>query len=259
MTANTIDEVIQQLDKIITQSKKENSTIGFFAALYQNVTIVVRDKMGTGYFDDDQRMEKLDVIFANRYLQAYQDYMNGEKVTNAWAVAFKASHNPDLIVLHHLLLGMNAHINLDLGIAAAKISDDSAIENLEHDFNRINEILSSLIEDVQKSLSRIWPLLIYPLKWLKKADDFFINFSMKLARDGAWKFAGQLVHVQNQQGFDQLLSDRDKRVSVLSKRMLKQSRIEKWIFKIIRMTEKGSVNDKTEALERTIIPKTNLP
>ena len=41
------------------------------------------DKIKLGYFDDNARMEKLDVVFANHYLQAYQNY----KVENHAAIA----------------------------------------------------------------------------------------------------------------------------------------------------------------------------
>ena len=78
MIAKTIDEVIENLEQIIQASKNEENTLGYFAALYQKVTINVKDKLNTNYFDDDKRMEQLDVIFANRYLSAYSNYRQGK-------------------------------------------------------------------------------------------------------------------------------------------------------------------------------------
>ncbi|MCZ6677744.1 MAG: DUF5995 family protein [Candidatus Poribacteria bacterium] len=66
MIAKTIDEVVEQLDAIIDCARSENSRIGFFAALYQKVTIKVKRSIETGRFVDGDRMEQLDVIFANR-------------------------------------------------------------------------------------------------------------------------------------------------------------------------------------------------
>jgi hypothetical protein len=43
MPAHTIDEVIAQLDEIMARSRRENSRLGFFAALYRQVTIMVKD------------------------------------------------------------------------------------------------------------------------------------------------------------------------------------------------------------------------
>ena len=91
MTTTSIDEVIEILETIIETSKSEQSTMRYFAALYQKVTIEIKSRLGTNYFDDDARMKKLDVIFANRYLSAYDDYKNGKAITKSWKMAFKYS------------------------------------------------------------------------------------------------------------------------------------------------------------------------
>ena len=166
MTPKTIEEVIETLEQIIQSSKTQENPMGYFAALYYKVTISVKDKLGENYFKDDQRMEQLDVIFANRYLSAYKKYTEGKPTTKSWESAFNSSHNKNLIVLQHLLLGMNAHINLDLGIAAADISTKSTISELHSDFNKINELLASLLDEVQNDLVKIWPMLFVILKWI---------------------------------------------------------------------------------------------
>ncbi len=248
MTANTIDEVIENLGVIIEQSKKEESTLGYFAALYQNVTINVKEKLHTNYFDDDQRMEQLDVVFANRYLSAYADYKKGLPITNAWKIAFEATKNKRLIVLQHLLLGMNAHINLDLGIAAAQISDKEKIGTLESDFNKINEILSTLVDEIQRDLSEIWPTLLKILKFLKKVDDFIINFSMKLARDAAWEFANELLFNESST-LDEVIEIKDQKVVGLAKTITSQGLLVKLFLFVIRFSERGKISDKIRALE----------
>lgn len=96
------------------------------------------------------------------------------------------------IVLQHLLIGMNAHINLDLGIAAAQIMQGKDINALQNDFNQINTLLASLVGNVQQDLINIWPPLKFLLKLSGHIDDWMINFSMQKARNGAWKFAQQL-------------------------------------------------------------------
>jgi len=58
-------------------------------------------------------------------------------------------------VPQHLLLGMNAHINLDLGVAAARVCPADQLPNLKNDFDRINLILSDLIGAVQEELAEI--------------------------------------------------------------------------------------------------------
>ncbi|MEM7105244.1 MAG: DUF5995 family protein [Bacteroidota bacterium] len=249
MTANTIDEVITKLDDIIEISKKEEDPLGYFAALYQNVTITVKEKLHTGYFDNDERMEKLDVIFANRYLEAYSKLKQNKPITQSWRKAFVSANDWNLIVLQHLLLGMNAHISLDLGIAAAEMSNENSIDALKSDFDKINDILSSLIDEVQADLASIWPTLFWILKKLKKVDDFIINFSMQLARDDAWKFAKSLVGIDHTKK-DDLINKRDIHVKKLSDKITSNSLFIRLIFKIIRIGERGKPSNKIMALER---------
>ena len=84
-------------------------------------------------FDDGERMERLDVIFANFYIDAFEQYQNNQVITRSWKFAFETSERWWPIVLQHLLLGMNAHINLDLGVAAARTSPGDAIQELENE------------------------------------------------------------------------------------------------------------------------------
>lgn len=249
MIAKNIDEVIDHLEVIIQASIEEENTLGYFAALYQNVTITVKEKLGTNYFDDDKHMEQLDVVFANRYLKAYTDYKQGKVITKSWEIAFNSSKDNSLIVLQHLLLGMNAHINLDLGIAAAEISTQSTLPNLHNDFNKINAILSALVDEVQNDLAKIWPTLLKILKWAKKVDDFLINFSMNLARDGAWKFANELAVVKEVERKN-MISTRDKKIFELAELITNHGIVGKIIFTIIRFGERGKPSDKIKALKR---------
>lgn len=66
-----IDDVIRELDGIVHDCRRERNRLGFFAALYRTVTAEVKKGIEAGRFDDAKRMEHLDVIFANRYLDAY--------------------------------------------------------------------------------------------------------------------------------------------------------------------------------------------
>jgi len=209
--AKTIDEVIAILERIIQDAKKHNDSLGYFAVLYQKVTVKVKEGIASGFFEGGPRMDKLDVIFANRYLKAYFEYRAGKAVTESWAMTFNYSTKYWPIVLQHLLMGMNAHINLDLGIAAATVSKDNNIDNLESDFNRINEVLSSLVAEVQQDLAEIWRPLKWLLKLSGKIDDHITDFSMKLARDGAWKFAKSIAG-KPQEELESLIVERDKKV-----------------------------------------------
>lgn len=249
MIAKNIDEVIEILESIIQESKTANSTLGYFAALYQKVTIHVKDRLHTNYFDDDERMERLDVEFANRYLAAFFDYKEGKKITESWRITFEMGEKSAMIVLQHLLLGMNAHINLDLGITAARISTGTSIDGLQSDFNKINEILKNLVEEVQDNLVQIWPFLFKVLKFTNKVDDHIVNFSMGLARDGAWKFANELHQAKELEAQETLILDRDHKVAKLTDLITKQRLMGRTLFAIIRLGERGKVSDKIATLQ----------
>ncbi len=171
---------------IIQTSRQNASRMGYFACLYRKMTLGIKEAISNGVFEDNARMEKLDIIFANRYLDAYATYKAGQKPTRSWQTAFDATASDKLTVLQHLLLGINAHINLDLGIAAAKISTPETIGLLANDFNKVNTVIASLFGEVQTSLSKI----AFPMYFIKKINPektgAVLNFSISKARQTAW-------------------------------------------------------------------------
>lgn len=241
--ATTINEVIQILDEIIETSKLEQSALGLFAMLYREVTVRIKEGILDGSFQNGERMEKLDVIFANRYIKAYYQYKAKEKPSESWAFSFQQAEKFWPIVVQHLLLGINAHINLDLGIAAAQVSTAENIGELKADFDKINAILSSLVGSVEKCLIKIWPTLTTILKLTGKIDNFFINFSMETAREGAWKFANEFVLVPENQR-EACTQLRDKRITEIARLVSNPGYFVSAVFKFIRLFEKGTVAQK---------------
>lgn len=246
--ATTIDEVIQLLQEIIQQAITQKSTKGYFAVLYLKVTQKVKEGIQNGTFENGPRMEKLDVIFANRYIQAYYQYQAKEATSKSWEAAFAAAENYWIIVLQHLLLGMNAHINLDLGIAAAQVCPKDEIYTLQNDFNTINTILSSLVEDVERNLTEVWPILKWILEKTKSIDTFLIDFSMQKAREGAWKYALELAPLEGNEAKESI-TIRDVKVAQKAKLITNLGGIPVFLFKIMRLFEVGTVDQKINDLQ----------
>lgn len=184
-----IEEVLAELDKIIEWSLQNKNAAGYFAATYRSMTLAVLDGVKKKKFEDGKRMVKLDVAFANRYLQAWENYRKGNKCTNAWFTAFEAAKNKELLIMQHILLGINAHINLDLGVAAASVMPYRKITPLKNDFNKINEVISSINQKVQNSLSEI----CYPIEFLDEIsngqDNVVLDFAISKARQTSWASA----------------------------------------------------------------------
>lgn len=236
----TIDDVIETLDRIIDECEQESSALGYFAALYQKVTVKVKEGIATNYFDDGPCMEKLDVIFAQKYIVAYYEWKAGNEISKSWEKAFRFAHKKWPVVLQHLLMGMNAHINLDLGIAAAEVSPGRKINDLRDDFYRINEILALLVNDVQNNLSTISPPLKRILLKTGKLDNLIVDFSMELARDGAWKFAEHLATIDANH-LPVEISLRDEKVAQNAELVSKPGLGIKLLLFIIRLGETGTV------------------
>ncbi|BAV07494.1 hypothetical protein SAMN05421788_109151 [Filimonas lacunae] len=193
MPASTIAEVVTALETIIHDSIAANSRLGYFAALYHKVTVSVQHGIQTGQFQDGPRMERLDVIFANRYLNAYDQWKKGEQPTASWKLAFETAEKSGPLVLQQLLLGMSAHINLDLGVAAVEVSGTNPLQDIHNDFDMINTIISSLTYQVLNDLVKISPLLSLLGLHAGNNNSVLIQFSIDNARDGAWCFAEELM------------------------------------------------------------------
>jgi hypothetical protein len=250
MSASSIDEVIDQLDEIIVWSIENGSRLGYFPALYRRVTAEIRDRIAAGYFDDAERMTRFDIIFANRYLDAFAAYRRGEPCTDAWRLAFDSSQRWSPIVLQHLLLGMNAHISLDLGITAAQSCDDCELDLLQADFNRINEVLAELVDEVQRELAGIWPPLRL-LDWLAgRLDEALSDFAMEIARDAAWQMAQEYTALETPQAREAYIRQRDAEVTRFGEKLAAPGWLMKVVVFVIRMGELGSTGAKVRRLNR---------
>lgn len=249
--ASSIDEVIQKLEDIVAYSILHSEREGYFAALYLRVTNVVKQKIGEGYFDDNPRMERLDVVFANRYITAYEQYKKKQPCSASWQLAFDTCRNWQPLVLQHLFLGMNAHIGLDLGIAAATVCPGNSIQSLHDDFNKINSILASLVATVRDELTQMWPLLKI-VNWLAgKLEEEIANFSMETARDAAWKEALAYAAISNPGQQQAFIALRDGKVAAFGSKIASPGLILTALISVLRMFEKGSVKRKVEILNQS--------
>ena len=193
MAAQTIDDVLMALDAVIERARAERDRTGYFAALYREVTQRVRDGIAAGRFEDGARMERLDVIFANRYLRALDQHRRGVSPSRCWAVAFEAAPAWSPLILQHLLMGINAHINLDLGIAAAETVPGDALPALRRDFEEITLLLGEMLDDVQERIGAVSPWLWVLDRVGARSDEEIFSFVLGKARGFAWQLAENLA------------------------------------------------------------------
>ena len=242
----TIDEVLVKMDQIVDECRSRHSRIGYFAILYRQVTRRIREGILANEFEDNKRMERLDVLFAGRFIDAYDAWQNRTKPTESWLLAFEASKDSKHLVLQHLFLGINAHINLDLGISAADTMGDEPIIDIQNDFNKINAVLAELVDGVKSNISKVSPIFGWLIPLAKGRDEMLLNFSIQLARDGAWKYAGEYYQAIDRQA---LVLDRDENIAKLAKKLINPGKFLSFMVKIVGLVEWKSVSNTMDQLD----------
>jgi len=212
MQAQTIDQVLARLTEILHDALVQSQRIGYFAGLYLRVTWSVKRAIVAGdVFQDNERMEQLDVTFANRFLAAWDAWTSGGQPTSPWQIAFDDLSRDDLMVVQHLALGMNAHIDLDLGIATEEVMRQlgQPLDDIHDDFNMINTILSRLIGIVQVQLAEISPTFAKIESLAPGLENRLFGDALKGLRDGAWELATRLDCRKTAAGRDLVIKDRE--------------------------------------------------
>lgn len=236
MAMQDIDAVISELEGIITTCIAENNRAGYFAALYHRVTCRIKEGIQKNEFEDNARMERLDVLFAGRYIDAWKQVRNGSRPTLSWDVAFRAAKDNGTVILQHLLLGINAHINLDLGIAAAETMKGYALPDVQKDFNSINKILAALVNEVQDKIGKVSPCMFLFDNFCRNYDEMVVCFSIDTAREGAWMFANELSG-KTGAGYDNCIDIRDQAIAALGDQLQASKGFLSFILKIVRWCE----------------------
>jgi len=253
MPATTIDDILLQLEVIIADSVKTNDRLGYFAALYYKVTASVKEGIAKGRFENGPRIEQLDVIFASRYLDALKVWKARQPPTSSWRVAFESARNSSLLVLQQLLLGINAHINLDLGIAAVEAAGGH-LEDIHNDFDSINTIISSLTYQVLNDIDRVSPLLSLLGLHATNQTSILIQFSIDNARDGAWCFAEDLA-AKKGDDYNTCIAQRDRTVSQLANGLVKTSGFMRFTVWLIHLFEWKSASKIIRVLHEAVKKK----
>ncbi|MEA2023551.1 MAG: DUF5995 family protein, partial [Actinomycetota bacterium] len=213
-----LDTTLGELDAIIDETRRGHSQLGVFPSMYRSVTAEIRDAVRSDFFDDGKAMEDLAVTFADRYLDAYRRWSNADTTTDSWKIAFEAATDGRRrMIAQHLLAGMNAHINLDLGIVAADIAGNEP-ERLHTDFLRVNQILFQKLNGLQEALGSVSTRMAWIDRLGGTLDERLMKLSIKDARDRAWDLALDLI--ENPEDSNAIIETRDQETADLSHTIL---------------------------------------
>lgn len=249
---STIDEVIKKLDHIIEETIVANNYLGIFAYVYRRTTVKIQESIIEKRFDDNERMEKFDVVFANRYIEAYENYKVQQPISKSWMSAFEAKDKPFTIV-QHLMMGMNAHISFDLGIAAAEFAPGEKIESLENDFMLVNQILQEITNEMQDRLSKV-SRLMFLIDWIgKNKDESFINYGIVKSRQFAWGVAVGVSSLElDQKSKNELIEKTDAAVAKINFILQNPpSKIAYYTLRLISFFEEKNIGKVISNLRKT--------
>lgn len=160
---------------------------GYFPALYSRVTARIAASIDAGAFDDGPRLDRFATRFASHYVATAGDRA---ACPRCWQASWNVCADAHLLIVQHLLLGINAHVNFDLPLAVVEMADERGdLRSMRVDFFAVNEVLAATYVDVIKDLDRV-------SRWVngmaRLGGGRAFNFSLKVARDRAWQAAATM-------------------------------------------------------------------
>src|SRR6476660_6673534 len=147
-----IDDLLSRMDALLRPMRAAGDERQHFLSTYVRTTIAVKHEIERGAFVDGAWTERWDIVFADLYLDALEEWNAKGSVPGPWRIAFEAANaTPRVPPIRHLLLGMNAHINYDLPQALILVitddqcDDPALVERRSRDHERIDGILSGRV------------------------------------------------------------------------------------------------------------------
>jgi len=241
MAAQNIDEVVDGLAGIVREAERDGDRVGYFAALYRQVTVEIRAAIHAGQFEDGARMDRFDTLFGNRYFAAYDAWRRDRGGPRCWRETFGLLDDSDTVIVQHLVLGVNAHINLDLAVAAAGTSPGADIQDLHHDFLLINDILARVVLAVQDSVDALSPFMSLLDKVGGRTDERILDFSIVRSRAEAWHNA-VLLAGRTEAERAATIERLDVRAAVLARLIARPAGLVRPALELIRHTESADVS-----------------
>jgi hypothetical protein len=249
--AGDCHEVVPLLEQVAARSRALNDPVGYFAMLYRLTTLKIVRAVDEGRFEDNPRMAEMDKNFANRYLDAVFAHFDGRPATAVWEASFRGAVMPDLIVLQHLFLAMNAHINFDLAVAAAATCPGDSILSFANDFSRINGILHSLFDIVEHDVAKVWHPLRILLPLGERLGNLLLAFDMNEERHASWGHAVELALLEPEARAGRI-GELDRHYAALARHIIDPGPLLRPVLAEIRGQERGSVADKIEDFDEQV-------
>lgn len=153
-----VDEALTALVAVTEGLCRRGDQRAAFPDIYAIITRRVAESVhlgARGLFLEPGWISRLAGRFCERYLLTLRWSLSGDaQDTSAWSVAYACCELGDLMPIHHVLLGLSAHINYDLalGIAATitehgGAGDRRRIARFKHDHDAVNHLLRASVPE----------------------------------------------------------------------------------------------------------------
>jgi hypothetical protein len=191
-----------------------------FLRCYWMMTENMLKAIQAGEFFDGEWVGKLLNHFAGYYFSALEVYdFNPPNTPPVWRIAFDTARNPAALVLHHLLLGINAHITYDLVLTLIDLLSPewlnlSLAERQQRyaDYTEVNAIIGRTIDAVQDTIVEPeMPLMDIVDKAMGPVDEWMISHLISHWRDHVWQEAIRLMETGDTGQRNLLLQDIESR------------------------------------------------
>jgi len=233
-------ELFAYLDELIQVARQQGSRLGYFPLSYRYVASTLYARSKQGVFQHPWIIDTMALGLFNRYFAARQQYQAGELPSRGWLLAFEAAQNNCPTVAQQIMLNINPHINLDLGIVVARACQAQELPAIHSDFLKMIGILAPLVDTIVASLGKISPLFgaVY-----RPVENIPINFTVSEMSRQAWNVARKLS-VQSELDQVRTIACLDARAELLGRVLLGLSPV----LAPFRLTEQGTVGDVLDLL-----------
>jgi hypothetical protein len=155
-----VADLLRRMERQLAELTAAGDPARFFLGTYLRTTRAVAAAIDSGKFEDPAWVTHWDVVFADLYLDALAAHRRDpEAAPETWRRAFGA--DPGLPPEGHVLLGMNAHINVDLPQALIAVippedfTDPAICARRRRDHQRIDAILAARVAAEDAELQQV--------------------------------------------------------------------------------------------------------
>lgn len=234
-----LDDTIDALRAVALEA---GNASGYFPAMYARVTDRIRTETGAGRFGDADGMARFAEAFADWYLRPNAGIT---PIPGCWQASRDVADDGRLLIVQHLLAGINAHVNHDLPQVVVQLAAErDGLDGLRADFDAVNDVLADTMPDVLRDLGRV-------SAWVNiaaaRGGGRLFHFSLEAARAQAWRAAVRLDRLDaTARAAD--VAEIDRLVSVLAYLVTRPGRPITWAVRAGRWLEEDDPHRVTRDL-----------